>query len=410
LGFDPLGFCVVLEGSKQLTIAQPWLHPLKVNEPELLGTLHWRMPQDVENTEACWVDAWCCKGGCVTSSHKVGVVVIGRNEGDRLIRSLESVADGTRPVVYVDSGSTDGSCEAARDRGVTVINLDLSIPFTAARARNAGFERLCELHPDVAYVQFIDGDCEVVAGWLEAAAATLDQHPDVVAVCGWRRERYPDRSPYNRICDVEWRLGPVGVTTQFGGDVMIRATAFAAVGGYDSSVIAAEDDELSVRLRQASGSILRIDQNSTLHDANIHRLAQWWQRAKRCGYAYAQVSSIHGAPPEQKFKQEIRRAWLWGVIAPLGAIVLSPFTFGLSLIVLGRYPLTAIRTMIGTHKRGFSWNESMVWGVSCGVSVIPEAFGVIKFVRDCLFHKQHEIIEYKGAQPAAIKSIQATGR
>lgn len=213
------------------------------------------------------------RGGCVTSSHKVGVVVIGRNEGDRLLRSLASVVDGSRPVVYVDSGSTDGSCEAARDRGVSVVNLDLSIPFTAARARNAGFDRLREEYPDVEYVQFIDGDCEVVSGWLEAATVALDANPTVVAVCGWRRERYPDRSPYNRICDVEWRMGAVGETMHFGGDVMIRASAFAAVGGYGNSVIAAEDDELSVRLRQANGSILRIDHNSTLHDANIHQLA-----------------------------------------------------------------------------------------------------------------------------------------
>lgn len=346
----------------------------------------------------------------MTGSHNIGVVIIGRNEGDRLIRSLASVADGSRPVVYVDSGSTDGSCEAARDRGVTVANLDLSIPFTAARARNAGFDRLRELHPDVEYVQFIDGDCEVVAGWFAAAAIALGENPTVVAVCGWRRERYPDRSPYNRICDVEWRMGSVGETAHFGGDVMIRASAFAAVCGYDSNVIAAEDDELSVRLRQAKGAILRIDHNSTLHDANIQRLSQWWQRAKRCGYAYAQVSSLHGAPPERKFVKEIRRTWLWGVVVPLGAIVLSPFTMGLSLLAFGRYPLTALRTILRTRKRGFSWDESIPWGLSCGASVFPEAFGVVKFTGDRLLHRQHEIIEYKGAQTPAAETIQATGR
>jgi glycosyltransferase involved in cell wall biosynthesis len=349
-------------------------------------------------------------GGCVTSSQKVGVVVIGRNEGDRLVRSLDSVVDGLRPVVYVDSGSTDGSCEAARDRGVTVVNLDLSLPFTAARARNAGFEQLREQSPQIEYVQFIDGDCEVVVGWLEAAAIALDQNPTVVAVCGWRRERYPDRSPYNRICDVEWRMGHVGETTHFGGDVMLRANAFAAVGGYNSGVIAAEDDELSVRLRQATGSILRIDHDSTLHDANIHRLSQWWQRAKRCGYAYAQVSSLHGAPPERKFVKEIRRTWLWGVLVPLSAIALTPFTVGLSLLVLGRYPLAALRTILGTRKRGFSWGESIPWGLSCGASVFPEAFGVIKFTGDRLLHRQHKIIEYKGARTPIVDTIQITGR
>ncbi len=341
---------------------------------------------------------------------KIGVVVIGRNEGDRLIRSLDSVVDGLRTVVYVDSGSTDGSCEVAERRGVEVVNLDMSVPFTAARARNAGFERLCEKYSEVEYVQFIDGDCEVVEGWIEAAAETLDANPDVVAVCGWRRERYPQRSIYNRICDVEWRMGSVGTTLSFGGDVMIRAEAFAAVGGYNSSVIAAEDDELSVRLRQAQGKILRIDKDSTLHDADIHSVLQWWQRAKRCGYAFAQVSHMHGAAPECKFVKEVRRTWIWGVIMPLVALLLLSFTHGLSLIVFGRYPLAALRTIYGTRRQGFSWSDSIAWGLSCGVSVFPEAMGMLKFYRDRYYKKQHKIIEYKGSQSSVIKVIQPTGR
>ncbi|WP_421658144.1 glycosyltransferase [Leptothermofonsia sp. ETS-13] len=332
------------------------------------------------------------------SKTKTGVVVIGRNEGDRLIRSLESIGKGVQGIVYVDSGSTDGSCEAARDRGVEVINLDMAIPFTAARARNAGFERLREIHPGIEYVQFIDGDCEVVNGWIEAAAEVLDTHPDIVAVCGWRQERYPERSVYNRICDVEWHIGEIGEIHAFGGDVMIRASALAAVGAYNPSVIAAEDDELAVRLRQKGGKILRIDQTSTLHDADMHHLAQWWNRAKRCGYAYSQVSSLHGTSPDRKFVKEVRRTWLWGFFMPLGAMILAPFTYGLSLILFLRYPLTALRTIYSTHRRGFTWAESIPWGLSCSVSVFPEALGAVKFQLNRLRNRQHEIIEYKGPQ------------
>lgn len=343
----------------------------------------------------------------ISFAKKIGVVVIGRNEGSRLVRCLDSVACGSYPIVYVDSGSTDGSCEVARDRNVEVVELDMSHPFTAARARNAGFERLIEKHPDVEYVQFIDGDCEVVKGWLSAAAATLDANPEVVAVCGWRRERYPERSIYNRICDVEWRMGSVGETKSFGGDVMLCATALAAVGGYDQSVIAAEDDELSVRLRQNNGKILRLDQNCTLHDADMHQLSQWWQRSKRCGYAYALVGQMHGTLPERKFIKEVRDTWLWGLIVPLTALALMIPTHGVSLVAFGRYPLSALRTIYETRSRGFSLADSIVWGLSCGVSAFPQAFGAIKFYRDRLYNKQHEIIEYKAPQAPA---IQSTGR
>jgi GT2 family glycosyltransferase len=342
-------------------------------------------------------------------SNKIGVVVIGRNEGSRLVRSLNSVVGESRPVVYVDSGSTDSSSAFARWCGVEVVELDISIPFTAARARNAGFERLCQLHPTVEYVQFLDGDSEVLEGWLKAAAETLDANPDLVAVCGWTSERHPERNIYTRICNVEWRMGLVGEVSSFGGNVMIRAKALAAVGGYNPNVIAAEDDELGVRLRQAGGKLLRLDRDSALHEVDMHRLWQWWQRAKRCGYAYAQVSHLHGANHERKFVRQICQTCLWGLILPLAALVLMVQTGGLSLILLSRYPLTALKVAYKTKKRGFSWADSFAWGLSCAMSPFPQVIGAAQYLHASLIAKQHQIIEYKTApapatQPTAIAS------
>ena len=328
------------------------------------------------------------------SAQRIGVVLIGRNEGQRLVRSLDSVAASGRPVVYVDSDSTDGSCEAARERGATVVELDMSIPFSAARARNAGFERLMKDHPDVELVQFIDGDCEVLDGWIETAAAVLDEQPDVVAVTGWRRERHAEASVYNRVCDVEWRNGPIGTTKNFGGDVMIRASALKAVGAYNPSVIAAEDDELGVRLRQAGGRLVRLGEFCTLHDADMHTASQWWRRAKRCGHGYAQVSFLHGAPPERKFVTNLRRTILWGLVAPGGAIVLTLPTLGLSWLAFAHYPMVVVKVARETKKQGFSWQHALAWGVSCALSPFPEVFGVAKFHLDRLRNKSPEIIEY----------------
>jgi len=327
---------------------------------------------------------------------RIGVVLIGRNEGQRLIRALQSLATQQSPIVYVDSASTDGSCDAARQHGATVVELDMSVPFTAARARNAGFERLLEEHPELEYVQFIDGDCEVVSDWLDAAVEELDRSPDVVAVCGWRSERFPERSVFNRICDVEWHNGPVGDTPAFGGDVMIRIAALRQLGGYDPQVIAAEDDELGIRLRKAGGRLVRLDRNCTVHDANMHRPSEWWRRAKRCGYAYAQVSALHGAPPERKFVRERRRVVLWGFALPASAVALAPLTLGLSCIALTRYPVTGVRTAIQTRKRGFPLSHSVAWGVSCALSPFPEFVGVAKYHLDLWRNRRPEIIEYKG--------------
>ncbi|MGB8328665.1 MAG: glycosyltransferase family A protein [Polyangiales bacterium] len=330
------------------------------------------------------------------SGSSVGVVLIGRNEGERLVRALESVSDGSRPLVYVDSGSTDGSCERAAERSAAVVALDMSLPFTAARARNAGFERLMEEHPETRYVQFVDGDCEVDSKWIETAATELDNDPEVGAICGYLKERHPEHSIYNKICDVEWHLGPVGPTTNFGGNVMIRVDALEKVGGWNPAVIAAEDDELAVRLRKQGWKLIRLDYESMIHDVDMHHAWQWWRRAKRAGYAYAQVSGLHGATtPERKFVHEKRRALLWGLAVPAGALLMAPVTLGISCLALTRYPAVGARIALQTRRRGFPWGHSLAWGASCALSSFPEAAGVAKFYLDALQDRTPEIIEHK---------------
>ena len=230
-----------------------------------------------------------------------GVVVIGRNEGERLRRCLRSLS--APEVVYVDFGSTDGSVQWARDHGVNTIELEANLPFTAARARNAGFRRLRELKPEVAYVQFLDGDCELIEGWLQHASAFLDTHADVAAVTGQLRERDPEQSIYNWLCDEEWR-GPTGELRACGGIVLMRSDALEAVGGYRNDLIAGEEPELCVRLRAGGWRIWRLDKDMALHDAAMTHFRQWWQREIRSGYVFAQGAHLHGAPPEYHFAWE----------------------------------------------------------------------------------------------------------
>ena len=171
-----------------------------------------------------------------------------------------------------------------------MVELDLSRPFTAARARNAGFARLEEIDADIRFVQFIDGDCELVDGWLAKAGRVLEERPEVAVVCGRRRERFPERSIYNRLADIEWN-SPLGEVKYCGGDAMVRVEAFRQVGGFNPDLIAGEEPELCVRLRQNGGVILRIDAEMTLHDMAMTRFGQWWKRRPGCsGFAYRRGS------------------------------------------------------------------------------------------------------------------------
>jgi GT2 family glycosyltransferase len=323
---------------------------------------------------------------------KFGVVAIGRNEGERLRRCLASLSVLAAPVVYVDSGSTDGSVKLARDMsGVEVIELDMGFPFTAARARNAGLRRLREISPNLEYVQFLDGDCELIQGWLEDAISFLDTHANVAAVCGRRRERYPEHSIYNWLCDREWE-GPVGDVRYFGGDVMLRVHALQGVDGYRDDLIAGEEHELCVRLRKAGWRIWSLDRDITLHDAAITRFDQWWLRALRSGYTFAQGVYLHGGPPEHHYVWQARRAWLLGLSLPLACfisgLVFGPWGWAAWLI----YPLHMLQKIV--CKPGPLRDRTRLALFSVLVR-FPEVSGQIKFLWDRLLRRQARIIEYK---------------
>jgi glycosyltransferase involved in cell wall biosynthesis len=319
----------------------------------------------------------------------VSAVVIGRNEGERLKRCLESLSNAV--VVYVDSGSTDGSTQWARENGAELIELDMSVPFTAARARNVGFRRLLKIAPNLHYVQFVDGDCELIDGWIQAAMTFLERHPDVGAVCGRRRERLPGRSIYNWLCDREWE-GPTGEVRACGGDVMIRSNALEAVGGYRDDMIAGEEPELCVRLRAAGWRVWRLDTDMTLHDAAMTRFAQWWLRAIRGGYSYAQGAYLHGAPPERHFVWESNRAWIWGIWLPLGCLAAGLIFTPWGWAAWSIYPLQVLRQTI--RNRG-PMRQRATLALFQTLARFPEALGQIKFMRDRLFGRRARLIEYK---------------
>ncbi|MGY3545267.1 glycosyltransferase [Bradyrhizobium sp. USDA 4469] len=319
-----------------------------------------------------------------------GVVAIGRNEGDRLKRCLASAGRAER-VVYVDSGSSDESVAWARDQGIDVVELDTRAGFTAARARNAGFRRLMELAPHLQLVQFVDGDCELVEGWLEAATAVMQRQADAAAVFGRLRERHPERSIYNWLCDKEWD-GPVGEVKHCGGNAMMRAAALTAVGGYRDDLIAGEEPELCVRLRRSGWSIWRIDAEMGLHDAAMTRFRQWWLRRVRSGYAFAQGSHLHGSLPERHWVWESRRAWLWGFWLPLAcaAAVIILGAWGLGLLLI--YVLQLLRR--ASQQRG-GWRERTWLPLFELLGRFGEAAGQLRFATHRLFRGRSQIIEYK---------------
>jgi glycosyltransferase involved in cell wall biosynthesis len=330
----------------------------------------------------------------------IGVILIGRNEGERLRRALESVVHSPARVVYVDSGSTDGSVAMARQMGVEVVELSTTTPFTAARARNAGFARLGALEPSMRFVQFIDGDCEIDPHWLDKAVAALEARSDVAVVCGRRRERFPQHSIYNRLCDMEWDT-PIGEASECGGDAMFRIEPFCKAGGYREDLIAGEEPELCVRLRAAGWKILRLDAEMTLHDADITRFSQWWKRNVRNGHAFAQGAALHGNSPARHWVKQSRSNWIWGAALPLLAVLLAWPTRGLSLVaLLALYVLLTAKIFRYELRRGRGQGDAGLYASFCAMSKLPQAYGQGTYLLSRLTGRKRTLIEYKTAVTA----------
>lgn len=323
-------------------------------------------------------------------SAQLGVIVIGRNEGERLAVCLRSVLQTGVAVVYVDSGSTDGSVALARQLGAQVVELDMGTPFTAARARNQGWQQLLKEQPSLQFIQFVDGDCELMPDWLSAALGFLSAHAGYAVVCGRLRERYPQQSIYNQLCDEEWNT-PVGDAKACGGIAMMRVGPLVEAGGFRDDLIAGEEPELCVRLRAANWKIYRLDHDMAWHDAAMTRFGQWCRRTMRGGYAYAQGAWLHGRAPERHWVRETFRALLWGAVLPLLIVAMawlwSPKWLALFLI----YPLQWFRLYLKFRHQSVALSRSIL--ILLGKFL--EAVGVLRFYSNIIFNRRGSLIEYK---------------
>jgi len=329
--------------------------------------------------------------------HDVGVVLIGRNEGEDLRLCIQSVVGRVARVVYVDSGSSDGSVEFAQEQGVEVVDLDTSVPFTAARARHEGLERLLQHAPELRFVQFVDGDCEVDPGWLTKAYEALTGDDKLAVVCGRRRERFPEATVYNRHCDMEWDT-PVGEAKACGGDALMLINAYQEAGSFNTKLICGEEPELCIRIRKAGYTVKRLDAEMTLHDAKMTKFSQFWQRSVRGGWAYAEGATMHGKPPERHCVRPYYNTWFYGVVLPVAMLALAWPTYGVSLaLLITLYLRHVFKVRADRINRGDPPEHALRYAQLATIAKLPEALGQIKYWLTRLRGKQATLIEYKPA-------------
>jgi len=330
----------------------------------------------------------------------VAVVIIGRNEGERLRACLTSVFAMNYPrdlveVLYIDSSSTDSSVSLARSLGVKTIVLDG--PTTAALGRNAGWTQT-----EAPFILFLDGDTLLHPDFVASAVAHFNDplHTEPLAgVYGNRRETRTADSIYNALFDLDWNAG-TGYSLFFGGDALVRREALAAVGGYNPLLIAGEEPDLCRRMRGLGYRILHIDEPMTLHDLAMFNFSQYWRRSVRTGYAFAEISAKYAKTDDPLWlpesKSNITRGifWLWG---PILVIVLSIFVHSLApfaLFLVVAFLLFA-RTAARAGKKTRSLKLLLAYSLHSHLQQIPILLGQIRYQKQRRRGGNAAIIEYK---------------
>ena len=312
---------------------------------------------------------------------EVGIVVIGRNEGSRLVACLQSLKNITLPIIYVDSDSSDNSMEVAKNYGIQSFSLP-SHPFlNAARARNAGCKLLIEKYPQLQFIQFVDGDTALEPDWLQSGFNYLHHNSDVAIVEGMLREKDKNSSIYKRFFALEW-LHPKGFIAGCGGNFMIRKEALIEIHGFNEEIIGGEDSELCFRLRNQGWQIFNLGIPMGIHDSGISSLLPLMKRMRRAGYCFQQISCLHEDQSERLFYKENISNWIYGGLIPLLICFLAVTKGPWSFLLLAVYPFLFLKIYLHLSKE-WSFSDRVIYSVFCVLSKFPGFLGACDYLTHC---------------------------
>jgi glycosyltransferase involved in cell wall biosynthesis len=179
------------------------------------------------------------------SLEQLTIVVPTRNEAANIEAFLDSIPE-TAELIVVDK-STDDTAEIVRQRRpqhTTLLECHKSL--TVARQTGA-------LAARTPWLLFTDADVEFAPGYFAALAQFLAS-PESGAlgmVFGPKLSADDYEGHYRRLAAAQRVLGALRIPAASGSNMLVRADAFAAAGGFDTALTCNEDSELGWRIARA---------------------------------------------------------------------------------------------------------------------------------------------------------------
>ena len=313
----------------------------------------------------------------------VSFVVIGRNEASHLAESIASCLQqgfdrDAIEIIYVDSGSTDGSSEIAQQAGVDRILQLGSTGASAARARNLGLTNVAS-----DFVQFVDADTTLSPGWVPDGLAALKADPGLAGAEGDLREVRPAANLYHAVCELDWPSTP-GEVPYVSGNSLYRVQAIAEAKGFDPRMNLGEEPELGARLGRMNWRFVHLDRTMGHHDLDMNGFVDWLRRGHRSGLACAMVVRATGGWGQGFWHERMSRTLRQGVIlvAPwLFAIVALPISpvSSLAAIALGCTMIAAltVRKVLSLSRDVLPLRTRIAFGFHAYLVKVPSSLGIL---------------------------------
>jgi glycosyltransferase involved in cell wall biosynthesis len=195
---------------------------------------------------------------------ELSVVLISKNQAWNISRLIESVLQatssiGSTEIILVDSASTDQTVEVAKRYPICILRLRPEHPLSPSAGRYVGYK-----HSSGEFVLFLDGDMEVLDGWLEDSLCNMrnaqhagvlmstqliNLHPQAAGDTTSPREKIQPTPPR------EVSFAPFVA----GGAALYRRAVLEQVGTFNPHLFSDEEPELCLRIRHAGYRILLVD-------------------------------------------------------------------------------------------------------------------------------------------------------
>ncbi len=302
------------------------------------------------------------------------VVIDGGAATARCIESILAAYPAASLRIYIPRANGDGDLSASAQ----VRFLEVKKHTTRAEFCEQGWRA-----GNAAYVQFVDGRSVLDGRWLGKAVHTLQDDPDLGAVCGRRIQVGRKENLFDLVAEQRWNF-PAGNVPACGPEAMIRRNALEEADGFDPRLRSGETLDLSLRMLSQGRSIRLLDAPMTRSDASCG-LRQYLRGAYAGGYAFSVLTILHGR--RGGYWVECLRILLRGCVAPACVLVgqFAPLTIwtgwvlslaGLAAFFYPRLFLVEkfMQRMNFSEKqaRRFAWHSVLV--------VLPEFFGLLRAI------------------------------